>query len=225
MKVEKQNLTVKAQEVLNILIEGNKRFQKGKSRADLSESRRIELLKGQHPIATVLTCSDSRVVPEYIFDQGLGNLFVVRSAGEVIDDIILASIEYGVEHLQTPLLVILGHTFCGAIDASLEDGELHGHLPLLVEKIKPSVNACQCIPHESSQELKIDIIIENILEIKEILPLESKPIQEALEGKLVCILGAVYDMESGEVDFDLSERSHREGFLSEPHHLNCKCKK
>jgi len=96
------------------LIDGNKRFVSGEQvKKDLGESRRQELTKGQKPFATVLSCSDSRVSPEIIFDQGLGDIFVVRVAGNVVEPTTLGSIEYGVAHLHTPLLVILGHDRAG----------------------------------------------------------------------------------------------------------------
>lgn len=103
-----------SQESLTKLIDGNKRFMSGElAKKDIGENRRQELTKGQQPFATVLSCSDSRVAPEIIFDQGLGDIFIVRVAGNVVEPTTLGSIEYGVEHLHAPLLVILGHESCG----------------------------------------------------------------------------------------------------------------
>src|SRR5512135_449398 len=107
-------------ESLQKLMDGNKRYVEGTPiNKDLGDTKRKEILKGQHPFATVITCSDSRVPPEHIFDQGLGDIFVVRVAGNVVDSIALGSIEYGTEHVQTPLLVLLGHSDCGAVKATL----------------------------------------------------------------------------------------------------------
>ena len=131
-----------AQKSLSQLQEGNRRFVNGEFTAKIDAKRRQEILAGQHPFATILTCSDSRVVPEYIFDQGLGEIFIIRTAGEVLDEIALASIEYGVEHLHTPLVVVLGHSLCGAVTATVTHAHVEGHLPALVQKIQPSVDAC-----------------------------------------------------------------------------------
>ena len=101
--------------------------------------RRKELVEGQHPFAIILCCSDSRVPPEVIFDQGLGDLFIVRTAGNVFDNIALGSIEYAVEHLEVPLLVVLGHGQCGAVTATVEGGHAPGHISNVVEAIQPAV--------------------------------------------------------------------------------------
>ncbi|KAH3756127.1 carbonic anhydrase [Pelomyxa schiedti] len=105
-------------EVLQRLSEGNQRFVAGTPAAKDLVHRRQELASGQHPVAVIVTCSDSRVCPEYIFDQSLGDLFVIRTAGNVVDDVELGSIEYAVEHLHSHLIVVLGHTACGAVTAA-----------------------------------------------------------------------------------------------------------
>src|SRR5262245_55029979 len=101
--------------------------------------RRTELAKAQHPFATVLTCSASRVAPEAVFDRTLGDLFVVRVAGNVSDDHVLGSIEYAAEHLHVPLLVVMGHERCGAVSAAVAGGEVPGHVESLVKSIEPAV--------------------------------------------------------------------------------------
>ncbi|CAG1011826.1 Carbonic anhydrase 2 [Anaerolineales bacterium] len=108
------------EQALQRLLEGNRRFVENKSQLDGSEKRRREIATGQHPFATILGCVDSRVPPELIFDQGLGELFVIRTAGEVLDQAVLGSIEFGVEELKIPLLMVLGHKNCGAIKATRE---------------------------------------------------------------------------------------------------------
>ena len=133
------------QEALTKLIDGNKRFVSGELvKKDIGESRRQELIKGQQLFAMVLSCSDSRVSPEIIFDQGLGDIFVVRVAGNVVEPTSLGSIEYGVEHLHTPLLVILGHESCGAVTAALEtEGKPEGNIGAILKKIMPAVRTAR----------------------------------------------------------------------------------
>jgi len=109
-------------------------------------ARQRELASGQHPHAIVLSCADSRVAPEIIFDQGLGDLFDVRVAGNVAGDTEVASIEYAAAHLHTPLLVVMGHQMCGAVTAAAEAQEPEGHLPSLVAMIRPAVESARKQP-------------------------------------------------------------------------------
>ena len=116
---EEKPKTIGGEEGMKKLIEGNKRFIQGKSKPKEHSKRRIEtLVDGQHPFASVLTCSDSRVSPEFLFDVGIGEVFVVRTAGNVASGVSIGTLEYSIEHLKTPLLIILGHTDCGAIKAA-----------------------------------------------------------------------------------------------------------
>src|SRR5437660_44710 len=118
------------------LKDGNARFAADQlAKKDVGSKRRAELAKGQRPFAVILTCADSRVAPELIFDQGLGDLFVLRVAGNVTDPVVLGSIEYAVEHLKTPLIVVLGHEACGAVKAALEDADPEGNLGFLLREI------------------------------------------------------------------------------------------
>lgn len=115
---------------------GNERFAADRlAKRDIGGQRRAELAKGQHPFAVILTCADSRVAPELIFDQGLGDLFVLRVAGNITDPALIGSIEYGVEHLHAPLVVVLGHTECGAVKAALEGKPLPGDLGTLIKQV------------------------------------------------------------------------------------------
>jgi carbonic anhydrase len=113
------------EKTLQQLLEGNRRFVENRSTLDESASRRKAIATAQHPFAIILGCVDSRVPPELIFDQGLGELFVIRTAGEVLDKAVLGSLGFGVEELQIPLIVVLGHKNCGAIKAASE--MLHNH--------------------------------------------------------------------------------------------------
>ncbi len=203
-----EKLQGEARKIVEELIEGNKSYVQGKNTADLSQKRRQELLKGQFPIATILSCSDSRVVPEYIFNQGLGRLFIVRSAGEVIDDINLATIEYGVEHLKTPVLIVLGHTLCGAVNAAVSQAHVEGHLPSLIKKIDDKVEICKKFECGSKDEFINDVIKENALEIAESLPLISEIIDEAVKHKKTSIIVGMYSLETGKVDFLIDTKSH-----------------
>ncbi|WP_242848919.1 carbonic anhydrase [Syntrophomonas palmitatica] len=191
-----------AEDALKLLEEGNQRYVSGQvMKQDLgSEKRGLLAAKGQKPFAVVLTCSDSRVPAEYIFDQGLGDIFVVRVAGNVVDPVALGSIEYGVEHLKTPLLVVLGHEKCGAVKATVDGGEAPGSIGAIVEKIKPSADKAKAAgaKGDALYEKAAD---ENILAT--IAEIEKSPVVEELvkEGHLK-IVGAKYHLTSGEVTFN-----------------------
>ena len=121
---------------INKLLDGNKRFMTGKIIPKDHKSKREETKKGQKPFVTIVSCSDSRVVPEYIFDADLGDLFIIRTAGNIVDTITLGSIEYGVEHLHTPLLVVLGHEKCGAITAACQGNICPPNIQAIIDKLK-----------------------------------------------------------------------------------------
>ncbi|MCA9730151.1 MAG: carbonic anhydrase, partial [Candidatus Eisenbacteria bacterium] len=127
-------------QALEALKAGNDRFVTGTSLfPHLDRKRRYETAKGQTPFVTVIGCSDSRVPIEALFDQGIGDVFVIRVAGNVCDTDEIGSIEYGVDHLGTPLMVVLGHESCGAVTAVVKDAEIHGSIPKLVDNIGPAV--------------------------------------------------------------------------------------
>ncbi len=182
-------------------MEGNARFASGNAaHPDQSAERRTEVVPSQHPFAVVVSCSDSRVPPEVVFDQGLGDIFVVRTAGEVVDNVATGSIEYAVEHLGVPLVVVLGHDSCGAVKATVEGGEASGHIASLVEAIKPAVDSARKETKNRDEilDLSIDNNIENIVNyLKTSEPILSKSVKE---GKLK-IIGARYHLDSGKVDF------------------------
>jgi carbonic anhydrase len=193
-------LKIFADEALNRLLEGNRRFAANKAIApNRSESRRLEITKGQHPFAIILGCVDSRVPPELIFDQGLGDLFVIRSAGQVIDDAILGSIEFGVAELGILLIMVLGHTKCGAVTATIEILEknlpVEGAISMLVENIKPAVDRAKGHGEELiDQAARMNVVLE-------INRLKESPILSAAidEGKTK-IVGAFYDLSTGLVE-------------------------
>jgi carbonic anhydrase len=186
---------------LEKLMAGNARFCAGApSKMDASKERRMEISKGQHPVAIVLSCSDSRVPPEIVFDQGLGEVFVVRVAGNVVDDVGLGSIEYGVEHLHTPLLVVLGHSKCGAVTAALDaQGEPEGNIGAILKKIKPAVEKAKASGKKEKAEVLDLAIRENVRNVRADLLKRSKIVEEMNHsGKLKIVL-AEYDLESGKV--------------------------
>jgi carbonic anhydrase len=182
------------------LLEGNKRFVSGNlAKKDFSLEKRKELLKGQKPCAVVVGCSDSRVPPEIIFDQGLGDIFVIRVAGNVLDPVSLGSIEYAVEHLKTPLIVILGHTRCGAVHATIHSpSKAEANLKAIVEKIMPAVSKAKKVA-KFEEDLLNKAIEENVKLQKEFMLRNSKIIKEYVKANKVQIVMAIYDLETGEV--------------------------
>ena len=194
---------------LSKLLEGNRRFISGElSQKDVGDKRRHELTNGQHPFATVLSCSDSRVAPEVIFDEGLGDVFIVRVAGNVVEPTTLGSIEYGAEHLHTPLLVILGHESCGAVKATLEaKGKPEGNIGAIIKKIMPAVNAAKKAKKDPDETLNL-AVQENIKNTyKDIM--KSKVVKELVhEGKLK-VVAAEYYLSTGKVELiDMEPASH-----------------
>ena len=185
-----------------LLIDGNKRFVSGKVLAkDITDARRKELVaKGQHPFAVMVSCSDSRVPPEVVFDEGVGDLFVVRDAGNVIDPVVLGSIEYGAEHLNVPLIVVLGHESCGAVKATVDGGEAPGSIGSIVEDIKPSLEKAKATG-ATGASLNEKTADENIK--ASVLAIEkSSVIKKLVEEGKVKVVGAKYHIETGEVVFN-----------------------
>ena len=177
-----------SQQALNQLKEGNARFVSGAlTQKDDHATLREQLSAGQHPFAVVLCCSDSRVAPEIIFDQKLGDLFVIRNAGNVVDEDVLGSIEYAVEHLGTPLVIVMGHSCCGAVTASCQGGDLPGHIHDLAKRIKPSINTNCSIDDNAKQHAK---------RMKQLI--EEDEIVHHVGAKVVA---AFYDLQSGKVEW------------------------
>ena len=159
-----------------------------------TSARQRELAQGQHPHAVILSCSDSRVPPEVVFDQGLGDLFVVRVAGNVAGDHELASIEYAVEHLHSPLVVVLGHQSCGAVTAAAEGGHAPGHLPALLHAIQPAVEKARAMQGDligNAVKTNVDMAVDQVRED----PVLATPLKQ---GQLR-VVGAVYSLETGKV--------------------------
>ena len=186
---------------LQRLMEGNARYVANTPRERDFSASRAARAAAQFPIAAILGCSDSRVVPDLIFDQSPGDLFVVRLAGNFLDDDGLASLEYAVKFLGAPLLVVVGHTNCGAVAAAVkvvtERAELPGHLPELIKSIEPAVIAAH---GRHPSDLVAAAIEENVkLNVKRMYDDETI-LSEALAAKKIAAVGGVYDIATGKVN-------------------------
>ena len=177
------------------LREGNERFVSGESRhPNQDASRRSSLLEGQNPFAVIFGCADSRLAAEIIFDLGLGDAFVVRTAGQVIDDAVLGSLEYSISELQVPLIAILGHDSCGAVTATkaaVETGDMPpGFIRDLVERITPSVLTAK----RNGQEDVNDMVVEHVKQTAERLADSSRVISDAIDEGRVAVIGLSYKL-------------------------------
>jgi carbonic anhydrase len=191
---------VTADEALKMLMDGNVRFVESKQELKkLGDERRKELAKGQNPIAIILSCSDSRVPPEHIFNQGLGDIFVVRVAGNVADPIELGSVEYAAEHLNVPLVVVLGHKFCGAVKATVAGGKPEGNIDAIVKKINPAVDIAR--KKAKDKDALLDAAIDENAKLTAKTLTEKSDILKHLvhEGKLKIVVG-VYNLSTGKVE-------------------------
>ena len=187
------------EEAFNELIYGNNRFLDNEMIYNDYLQQIQKTKHGQHPHSFILGCIDSRVPPEIIFDQGIGNIFVARVAGNVEDDNVLGSLEYAVKVKHTKLIVVLGHSHCGAVQGTIEHVELE-HLTQLTEQIKPAYNnhhATYPIPEITAEEtakLNIELTMKEIYQT-------SKTIKDLVDEGKVHIVGGYYNIESGEVSF------------------------
>ena len=194
--------TITQRQALQILREGNARFVAGKSHAHEFLTRVRETAEnGQHPIATFLSCSDSRVPPEIIFDQSIGDLFSVRVAGNICRDSQLGSIEFGVKYLETPLCVVLGHTQCGAVTAACTGQGLEENIQALVQAIHPARERAQASTGKNGAEIIEACCIENVFVQIETMFKKSNVLRSAARQGELSVIGAVYDIETGLVTF------------------------
>jgi carbonic anhydrase len=195
---------ISADEGLRLLKEGNARYVEGKLQHPRQDRARRALTaaQGQHPLAVVLTCSDSRVPAEVIFDQGIGDLFVVRVAGNVAATDEIGSIEYAVDHLGVPVVVVLGHTQCGAVTAVVDDTKLPPNIASLVEPIKPAVDkAREANPQAAKDVLLKAAITGNVWQAMEDMLRLSPIIRERVKDGRAQVVGALYDLDSGQVQW------------------------
>jgi carbonic anhydrase len=187
-------------DALKRLLEGNARYAANSPTQRDFSSGRAARVQAQYPIAAILSCADSRVVPDLVFDQSPGDLFVVRVAGNIVTPDLLASLEYGVHFLGAPLIMVVGHSGCGAVDAAIKvlktKAVLPGHLPELVTAIKPAVIVAE---KTQSGNLLDNAIAENVR--RQVARLKSSPpiVEKSYRDRKIDIVGGVYDIATGKV--------------------------
>ncbi len=182
--------------ILEKLLAGNQRYVTGNLvHHHQSGSRMRAIAAGQHPFAIILGCADSRVPPEIIFDQGLGDLFVIRVAGNILDDAILGSIEYAVEELGTALVLVLGHERCGAVAATVKHAEVVGHISTLINAIQPAVDKAKTKPGDlldNAVRANIELVVAQLK--------SSMPVADLVLKNKLTVVGAQYNLKCGSVD-------------------------
>jgi carbonic anhydrase len=200
MKSKSDLAVVNVDEALQQLIAGNQRYVNGSPiHPNQTETRRLEVAKGQKPFAAILCCADSRVPPEIIFDQGLGDLFVVRTAGQVTDKAVLGSLEFAVQELHITLMMVLGHARCGAVIATIEaigrNAKSSSDIGALVEGLRPAFETVKGQPGD---------LLDKVVKANVVLMvdrLKHDPIlAEAVEMGQLRIVGALYDLDTGIVE-------------------------
>jgi len=190
-----------AEQALAKLMEGNARYLASKAtHPDQTAERRIAVAKSQTPFAVILTCSDSRVAPELLFDQGLGDLFVLRTAGNVLADVVTGSIEYAIEELKVPLVMVLGHERCGAVVAAVDvvtkGAKLPGHIAALTTAIAPAVTEIKDKPGD----IVDNAVRANAVMVSKELSVTEPILAEAVHDKTIMIVAARYDLDEGKVE-------------------------
>jgi len=202
----KSNAPPKPQNVLSPdaalerLMGGNRRYVQGVSKRHDFQHERESLSSGQNPFAAVLSCADSRIAPEYCFDTARGDVFVCRIAGNFASDEMIASLEYAVQVLNTPLIMVLGHESCGAVDAtikSVKDGTaLLGHLPTLVAALTPAVKSVQGAPGDLLANATRRNVGMNVDKLKNATPI----LKLFNDDKKIRVVGGIYQLKSGRVE-------------------------
>lgn len=176
---------------------GNERFAKMEPKhPNTSKDRLEQLAKFQHPFAVIVSCSDSRVPPELIFDQGLGDLFVIRNAGNIIDEHVLGSVEYAVEHLGVNLVIVMGHESCGAVGAAMKDEPATPAIESIKKAIRPSI--CQC--KKEDRYTYQDVIKTNAKLVADTIA-NDKSLSESIKKRGIKIVPAYYNLSNGKVEF------------------------
>ena len=191
---------VNGQSALTMLKDGNKRYTENQFKQKNFSTDREQQAKGQQPYAIVLTCSDSRVAPEILFDESLGRLFVIRVAGNVADPVVVGSIEYAAEHLHAKLLFVLGHGSCGAVKAAVQGGELPPNIKTITDRITPAVDKARKVEKDADAVLG-KAISENVNEQIASALRSSAILKELIEKHELTVAGGVYNIKNGEVSF------------------------
>lgn len=190
--------SVSPDQALSRLAEGNARYVAGHmSHPNASIEHRAELVKGQHPFAVVLGCSDSRVPPEIVFDQGLGDLFVIRDAGNTLDNEVLGTIEYAVEHLGSRLIVVLGHEGCGAVTATVSGAPPTGHMRTVTHAIAPAYKESKSQPGDKVH----NCVLANARRSARLLRATAPILKHLAEKGELKVVAADYDIATGKVEF------------------------
>jgi carbonic anhydrase len=191
---------VSSDAALDLLMKGNARYVAGVTKRHDFSHEREALTAGQNPFAGILGCADSRVAPEFAFDSGRGDLFVCRSAGNFANDDDIASLEYAIANLGTPLIMVLGHDRCGAVDAAIKSiydyVTLPGHLPSLVASLASPVKASAGQPGDPLANAIRQNVVDNVAKLKAIPPLLDEAVAE---GKLK-VVGGIYRLATGHID-------------------------
>jgi carbonic anhydrase len=189
---------------LKLLTEGNNRFVAGHAKhPNLSAVRRQQTTeKGQNPFAVVLACSDSRTPVEQIFDRGIGDIFTVRNAGNIAPKTDIGSIEYAVDYFETPLVVVMGHSLCGAVEATVQGGEAPPNIGAIVDFIAPALARAKAAhPDKSGEALVAEVTKANVWQAMEDIYKNSPMIRENVKNGKVKMVGALYDIKSGKVSW------------------------
>jgi len=192
-----QKPAISAEQALKLLIEGNERFVAGKvEHPNQTPAQRAEVAKGQHPFAAVLACSDSRTPPEIIFDRGLGDIFTVRVAGNVTDQLVIESLDYSVKHLGVRLVMVLGHRRCGAVIAAVEGyEEVNKDVGPMLLDLYPAVRATQGMPGDPVE----NAVRENVKLVVKTLAASGELSAMVKSGELK-IVGGIYDLDTGTIE-------------------------
>lgn len=188
---------ISAEQALKLLLEGNQRFVAGKlEHPNQTPERRAEVAKGQHPFAAVLACSDSRTPPEIIFDRGLGDIFTVRVAGNVADQVVIESLEYSVKHLGVRVVMVLGHRRCGAVTAAVEGHEeANEDVGPMLKELKPAVRATRGMPGdpvENAVRENVKLVMKNLA--------ASEELSAMVRSGELKIVGGIYDLDTGTIE-------------------------
>ncbi len=193
---------------LAALLEGNRRFvANAPQHPHQGKSRVQETQNAQHPFAVVVSCSDSRVSPEIIFDEGIGDLFAIRTAGNLVGALELGSIEYAVEHLHVPLVVVLGHTECGAVKAFVEGAECHGYVRQIVQSLQEEKEEQEILRREGKD---VTTCVEaNVIHGVSKIRQNSRILQEGIAARKVAVVPMIYDVHTGQITL-LNEHEWRE---------------
>ena len=190
--------TMPPDQALQLLLDGNKRFVDGKlEHPNQTPDRRAEVAKGQHPFAAVLACSDSRTPPEIIFDRGLGDIFTVRVAGNVADEVVIESLDYSVKHLGVRVVMVLGHRRCGAVIAAVQghEGTAEQDEGPMLRELRPAVAASQGKPGDPVE----NAVRENVILVMKNLA-TSEELSALVKSGDLKIVGGIYDLDSGKIE-------------------------